>query len=402
MKHDLVAAMRRATEATRAFDLAKATAIIHLAPDTGAEGARPRRNLPLLLAPSGAEVKKVSDSPDQPPAASLRARDLRLVRPLGDVVRQLREGRMTLGRGRLPGVVQRRAPTLSIPEGAQFRPHSFTCDAGTRGYRLYVPATLGERPRGLIVMLHGCTQTPEDFAAGTAMNAQAETHRLLVAYPAQTAADNAMSCWNWFRPEDQRRIAGEPAIIAGLTEAIVAEFGVPRDCVFIAGLSAGGAMAAVMGATYPELYAAVGVHSGLAHGTANDLLSAFAAMRGETSVALRPTPSPSSDTTPPVIVFHGTADSTVHPANAERIVAAARCATPTGPLRSERGVTADRRSYLRTVAARPDGTPGIECWMIEGGGHAWSGGHPTGSYTDPDGPDASAEMVRFFLSGLEE
>jgi poly(hydroxyalkanoate) depolymerase family esterase len=404
MKHDLVAAMRRATEATRAFDLAKATAIIQnaLAPDTVPEGARPRHNLPLLLAPAGAEAGKVSETPDQPPAAPPRARAPGLVRPLGDVVRRLREGRMTLGRGRLPDVVQRRAPTLPIPEGAQFQAHSFTCAAGTRSYRLYVPATLGERPRGLIVMLHGCTQTPEDFAAGTAMNAQAETHRLLVAYPAQTAAENAMSCWNWFRPGDQRRTAGEPAIIAGLTEAIVAEFGVPRDCVFVAGLSAGGAMAAVMGATYPELYAAVGVHSGLAHGAASDVLSAFAAMRGETSIAMRPMLSPSSDPAPRVIVFHGTADTTVHPANAERIVAAAQRPAPSGPLRSERGTAGNGRGYLRKVAERADGTPGIECWMIQGGGHAWSGGHPSGSYTDPHGPDASAEMVRFFLRAPAE
>ena len=316
------------------------------------------------------------------------------------MVRRLREGRLTLRNAPLPGVAQPRTPALPIPEGAQFRTHTFTCAAGTRSYRLYVPATRGEGLRGLIVMLHGCTQTPEDFAAGTAMNAQAETHRLLVAYPAQTGADNAMSCWNWFRPGDQKRAAGEPAIIAGLTESIVAEFGIPRDSVFIAGLSAGGAMAAVMGATYPELYAAVGVHSGLAHGAADDVVSAFAAMRGETDFALRPARRPPADSsaTPRIIVFHGTADTTVHPANAERIVAAARCAAPTGASRSERGASGEGRSYLRTVTARPDGTPGIECWMIEGGGHAWSGGHPSGSYTDPDGPDASAEMVRFFLS----
>jgi len=263
-----------------------------------------------------------------------------------------------------------------------------------------VPASAGEGLRGLIVMLHGCTQTPEDFAAGTAMNAQAEAHRLLVAYPAQSAGDNPMSCWNWFRPGDQMRAAGEPAIIAGLTASIVAEFGIPHDSVFIAGLSAGGAMAAVMGATYPERYAAVGVHSGLAHGAASDVVSAFAAMRGETDLALRPARCQRAghDSAPRMIVFHGTGDTTVHPSNAERIVASARSTGPIGEPRSERGTTGGGRGYLRTVAERPDGRPGVECWMIEGAGHAWSGGHPSGSYTDPGGPDASAEMVRFFLS----
>jgi poly(hydroxyalkanoate) depolymerase family esterase len=396
MNDDFVAAMRRATRATRAFDLMEATGIIRdaLAPQTAPEDTRPRRNPPLLFPPSGGKPEKLSDSPEQPPTTPLRTHGPRLPRPLGEVVRRLREGRLALRRARLPGVGP--APAPPMPEGAQFRAQSFTCAAGTRNYRLYVPATASEGLRGLIVMLHGCTQTPEDFAAGTAMNAQAERHRLLVAYPAQTAADNAMSCWNWFRAGDQKRAAGEPAIIAGLTESIVAEFGIPRDNVFVAGLSAGGAMAAVMGATYPELYAAVGVHSGLAHGAANDVVSAFAAMRGETDLVLR-TPPVSTDTAPRIIVFHGTKDTTVHPANAERIVAAARYAAPTGPSRSER-VIDGRRGYLRTVAARQDGTPHVECWMIEGAGHAWSGGHPSGSYTDPDGPDASAEMVRFFMS----
>jgi poly(hydroxyalkanoate) depolymerase family esterase len=405
MNHDIAAAMRRATQAMRAFDLAQATGIIqdavaqHAAPAGSLEEARSRRDLPHPLAPSRARPEEVADLLDRPSAAPFRAPGLRLPRPLGEVVRRLSEGRLTLRRAPLPGAVPPRAPALPIPEGAEFRAQNFTCAAGTRSYRLYVPASVSEGLRGVIVMLHGCTQTPEDFAAGTAMNAQAEAHRLLVAYPAQTAADNAMSCWNWFRPGDQKRAAGEPAIIAGLTESIVAEFGIPRDSVFIAGLSAGGAMAAVMGATYPDLYAAVGVHSGLAHGAADDAVSAFAAMRGETDVARRPArPPPAvSDATPRIIVFHGTADTTVHPANAERIVAAARCAAPTGASRSERGATDARRGYRRTVMARPDGTPGIECWMIEGGGHAWSGGHPSGSYADPDGPDASAEMVRFFL-----
>ena len=251
-------------------------------------------------------------------------------------------------------------------------------------------------------MLHGCTQTPEDFAAGTGMNALAEERRLLVVYPEQTAGDNSMSCWNWFRPGDQMRDAGEPAIIAGLTESLRDEYGIARDRVFVAGLSAGGAMAAIMGETYPELYRAVGVHSGLACGSANDVMSAFTAMRGQVGIEPRPSRHGSArpETAPRVIVFHGKADTTVHPSNAARIVAGR--GGRRGMIRSEHGPSGETRAYSRLVAERDDGTHAIECWMIDGAEHAWSGGHPSGSYTDPRGPDASAAMVRFFLDGASD
>ena len=176
-------------------------------------------------------------------------------------MRQGLEGLPGLGR---PAPV----PELPLPDGAAFLDLRYACAAGARGYRLHVPSSADAGMQGLIVMLHGCTQGPDDFAAGTGMNALAEQHRLLVAYPAQTGGDNAMSCWNWFRPGDQLRDAGEPAIIAGLTASLRDRYAVPRGRVFVAGLSAGGAMAAIMGETYPELYAAIGVHSGLAYGCA--------------------------------------------------------------------------------------------------------------------------------------
>jgi poly(hydroxyalkanoate) depolymerase family esterase len=284
-----------------------------------------------------------------------------------------------------------------LPEGAQFRHETHAGAAGSRRYRLYVPARAEAGLQGLVVMLHGCTQSPEDFAAGTGMNAVAERHGLLVAYPAQTGSDNPMSCWNWFRPGDQVRGAGEPAILAGLTEHVRNAFGIGRDRVFVAGLSAGGAMAAIMAEAYPDLYAAAGIHSGLAPGSANDVVSAFAAMQGKAAIQAPPIRRPGAAR---VIVFHGNADPTVHPANADRIVAGLRGTASVRIERTEHAGVGARRAYTRTVARQADETTAFEAWIVDGAQHAWSGGKPGGSYTDPAGPDASAEMVRFFLEAL--
>ena len=233
------------------------------------------------------------------------------------------------------------------------------------------------------------------------MNAVAEAHGLMVAYPSQSSSANTASCWNWFNPADQMRGSGEPAIIAGITRAIASEFAIEHPRVFVAGLSAGGAMAAVMGETYPDLYAGVGIHSGLAYGSANDVMSAFAAMRGDTSIELRANGSASSraEQRARTIVFQGSADRIVHPSNAHRIIAQAAADVPSHHSRRERVFT-NGRSCTRTIVAHADGTSVLEYWLIEGAGHAWSGGHPSGSHTDANGPDASTEMVRFFLNGL--
>jgi poly(hydroxyalkanoate) depolymerase family esterase len=325
----------------------------------------------------------------------------RLRKPLGEVIRTLKEAGKGLKLEGLPGLGQSlQAPELPLPKGARFLDERYSCAAGARRYRLYVPSTAEDGLQGLIVMLHGCTQNPEDFAAGTGMNALAEEHRLLVVYPAQTGGDNSMSCWNWFRPGDQMRDAGEPAIIAGLTKSLRDQYAIPGDRVFVAGLSAGGAMAVIMGETYPELYGAVGVHSGLAYGSANDVMSAFAVMRGQAGLGPVPSRKPGGglETGPRVIVFHGSADTTVHPSNAERIIAG-KGGSAGKTCRVEPGASGGTRGYTRLVAKREDGTNGIESWMIEGAQHAWAGGHPSGSYTDPRGPDASAAMLRFFLHG---
>ena len=402
MNTDYVAEILRATGSVRAGDPAGVTAIIQnalaLAGLTGPSGDGASGEPAQTILPPRAPLAGPARTGSHPSGGD------RLRLPLGEVVRTLQERKTGLGLEGLPGLGQlARAPALPIPDGAQFLEERYSCAAGARRYRLYVPSTASDGLQGMIVMLHGCTQNPEDFAAGTGMNALAEEHRLLVVYPAQTGGENSMSCWNWFRPGDQLRDSGEPAIIAGLTESLRDQHEIPRDRVFVAGLSAGGAMAAIMGETYPELYAAIGVHSGLAYGSANDTMSAFAAMRGGAGIVQRPPASHSGDieSGPRVIVFHGSADTTVHPSNAERIIAA-KGAGKGETSRSAPGASGETRGFTRLVARRQDGTHGVECWMIEDAQHAWSGGHPSGSYTDPRGPDASAAMVRFFLEGRSD
>jgi len=311
------------------------------------------------------------------------ARVARLRRPLREVVRTLREAAR-------PGVAEPLpAPEPPLAAGATFLAATHVEVAGARRYRLYLPASLAAgAPRGLVMMLHGCKQTPEDFAVGTGMNRLAEAHRLVVVYPQQSRVDNAKACWNWFHPGHQARGFGEPAILAGLARAVALEHGVPEGRIFVAGLSAGGAMAAVLAAAYPDVFAAVGVHSGVPHGSANDALSALAVMRGEAGPGADPAGVPL-----PLIVFHGDADGVVHPANGDRLAAAGR---ETGAPRPRRGA-AGGRGFSRWVDRGGDGAPALEYWVVEGAGHAWSGGNPEGSFADAAGPDASAEMVRFFL-----
>lgn len=283
--------------------------------------------------------------------------------------------------------------------GADFRSEHFECDAGSRHCRTYVPASAAQGVAGIVVMLHGCTQTPEDFAAGTGMNAIAENHRLVVIYPQQSRGNNAQSCWNWFSRGDQRRDRGEPSILAGLTRRIMAEHGVLRDQTFVAGLSAGAAMAVILGETYPDVFSAVGAHSGLPFGAAKDVPSAFAAMAGRNrSVA----GSSGTDSTVRTIVFHGSTDTTVHPANGEQIAQdiVARCSEPT--IESVRQGSAGGRSFDRKITTTADGLTKLEHWVVDGLGHAWSGGQPGGSYTDARGPDASNEMIRFFLNTTDK
>lgn len=287
----------------------------------------------------------------------------------------------------------------TLVPGASFTDERFTCDAGSRDYLIYVPASATAGASGVVMMLHGCTQTHRDFAAGTGMNALAETHGFIVVYPQQSRGDNAQSCWNWFSPGDQRRGRGEPAILAGMAAHVAAQHSVLAGRTFVAGLSAGAAMAVILSQTYGDVFAAVGVHSGLPFGAAKDVPSAFAAMAGN-APEMRAHPAP--DRVPRTIIFHGDADHTVHLSNGRRVAHDVVSAGPRQTLaRTEEGQRNGRR-FTRDITETADGVALLESWTIGGLGHAWSGGQAGGSYADPAGPDASAEMVRFFLQKPEK
>jgi len=394
--------MAEATRLTSAGKLTEATALIQRllsGAGVGAAAGQASAGSPTII-----DVEPVTvDVEDAPPhrtstAASAGAFAGRFhPKPragLGETLRDLAKRAMPdgldlgLGTG---GTVRPAADPL--PDGASFTMASYRNEAGARSYKLYVPASRrGGEPLPLVVMLHGCTQSPDDFAAGTRMNALAEEHGVLVAYPEQPSSANANRCWNWFSPDDQRRDQGEPSLIAGITRRIMQDHAVDPSRVYVAGLSAGGAAAAILGATYPDLYAAVGVHSGLPHGAARDLPSAFAAMRQGGGLTERRSGAPV-----PTIVFHGDRDTTVHPRNGDDVVAQSKAGAK-GQATVERGTASGGHGYSRTLHADSSGRVSCEQWTIHGAGHAWAGGSPAGSYTDPRGPDASREMLRFFLA----
>ena len=292
----------------------------------------------------------------------------------------------------------RAAAVDGVQEGGaagQFLAASFANHAGSRAYKLYVPTGYHGQALPLVVLLHGCKQHPDDFAAGTGFNHLAEETPCLVLYPAQAQSANVSACWNWFGAADQQRGQGEPAIIAGMTQQVISDYGIDPAQVYIAGLSAGGAMAVIMGRTYPELYRAIGIHSGLPYGAAHDLPSALAAMKHGAAATAQ-----CGAAALPVIVFHGERDPTVHPRNADQIVTQAGARSGPGHADAKAKVTKGRaeggHNYTRTVHQDADGKVLAEQWLVHGAGHAWSGGSARGSYTDRKGPDASREMMRFF------
>jgi poly(hydroxyalkanoate) depolymerase family esterase len=390
LKQDIV---REATRLTRAGQLVEATVLLQRmlrgesAPDAtlrtngriAVTGREPR------IVDARANMIEATDSPHLGRATSAQPR----------MARAFDRTKEHSGLG-LRGVIKRAPLTTPdiVPEGARYVEGTYSNSAGSRAYRLFIPSRYQGQLLPLVVMLHGCTQAPDDFAAGTRMNFIAEEQTCLVVYPAQRSEANQAKCWNWFRPADQQRGRGEPSLIAGITRQIMRDYSVDPRRVYVGGLSAGAAAAAIMGATYNDLYAAIGVHSGLACGAAIDLPSAFVAMRqgggSDDSVILRDGPPV------PTIVFHGDRDITVHPNNGEHILAQSMEMTST-QKKVHHGRVSGGHAYTRTIHTDASGRGIFEHWSIHGAGHAWSGGSPAGSYTDPRGPDATREMLRFFL-----
>ena len=279
----------------------------------------------------------------------------------------------------------------------EFGGGSFANGSGLRDYKLFVPRAYHGQALPLVVLLHGCTQDADDFAAGTKMNAIADEHDCFVLYPQQSRAANATLCWNWFNAADQQRDRGEPSIIADLTRAIIRTYGVEKSKVFVAGMSAGGAMAVIVGAMYPEIFSAVGIHSGMPYQAAQNVFTAMSAMRrGAEDYALKNLAHVRA------ITFHGSKDTRVHPRNSEQIIVQLLGADPPrkpGKRLTMQTGTRSGRSFERKIFRDAEGRTLAEQWLVKGTAHAWSGGSPEGSHTDPTGPDASREMLRFFLGG---
>ncbi len=393
MKHILPDGLMEAARLTKSGQLTEATAAIQrmlagqAAP--GSATTEPRRGPPTI----DGTVEAADDAAGAEPARAPAQDPVhgRFPEALRGFLDQLGQGSMQFsGGGAMPPAAPQPA---AMPDGAKFLALTFSNQAGSRPYKLYVPSGYRGQPVPLVVMLHGCTQSPDDFAAGTRMNVAAEQHTCLVAYPGQTSSANMQKCWNWFSEADQQRDAGEPSLIAGITREVMRDYAVDPRRVYVAGLSAGGAAAAVLGDVYPDLYAAIGVHSGLACGAARDMSSAFTAMQRGGA------PQPNNGTRSrvmPAIVFHGDRDTTVNPRNGDAVVEQSAQGTALD-VSTEDGQVVGGHAYRRTRRMDASGKTLIEQWVVHGAAHAWFGGSPAGTYTDPRGPDATAEMLRFFL-----
>jgi len=310
------------------------------------------------------------------------------------------------GAGSASGVTQANSlpPSADTAGGESFVWGSYEGPEGSRRYKLYVPSK-GSSPKRLLVMLHGCTQDPDDFARGTRMNAVAGAQGFAVLYPEQPATANPLKCWNWFAASHQKRGQGEPGLLASMIQKVVAEQKIDPSKVYVAGISAGGAMAAILGATYPELASGLAIHSGIAYGLATDVSQALGAMRtpkgdGQALGKLVRDAMGERRKMLPVFIIQGEGDASVNKTNADLLAMQWAFAN---------GYTGDASQVSRDVS---DHVPGLwtttyttdkhrvlsRSFVIKELGHAWSGGSKEGTFTNPATLDASSAVVEFFLS----
>lgn len=288
---------------------------------------------------------------------------------------------------------------------------------GSRPYFVYTPTNYQAGVAvPLVVMLHGCTQTAVDLATGTQMNQLAEQQNFIVVYPQQTNAANQYLCWNWFDPANQARAKGEPSIIAGIVQTITqntVQWTIDSRRIYVAGISAGAALAVILGATYPDIFAAIGVHAGFEYQAATNSNAGLRAGRKggpdpRQQGLLAYKAMDSFARVVPTIVFHGTNDYVINIINGDQVVQqwmytdmlasnGAYNADFTAPTTTTTGRVSGGRSYVTYGWTDANSNEIQQYWKVNGMGHAWSGGNPGGSYTDPQGPNASQAIYRFFL-----
>lgn len=282
-----------------------------------------------------------------------------------------------------------------------FEWHTYAGDAGTRRYRLFVPASAdATKPAPLVVMLHGCTQDPDDFARGSRFNELAARAGAIVAWPEQTGSHHPQKCWTWYDPANQAAGRGEPALVAAITREVMASRAIDPRRVYVGGVSAGAAMAVNTAAAYPELFAAVASHSGIPYRAAADVPHAIAVMRtgsSDPAILAYALQDALGGRRLPLIAIHGAADPVVVPTNSRQL--AAQWAGVLGLTASpaERG-TEGGLGIERTRWKASDGSIAVELIVVDSLAHAWSGGSAEGTFTDARGPDASRLILDFLLS----
>ena len=288
---------------------------------------------------------------------------------------------------------------------------SYTGPDGTLSYEVYVPSGyVAERRVPLIVALHGCSENAEQFRQVTRFDELAEAKNAIVVFPDKSSYADSTSCWNWFKTSHMQRGTGEPALIAGVVDKVRQNYAIDDRRIYATGLSAGGAMASVMSATYPDVFAAAGVGSGCEY-AAGASCAGYRGIDPEDAGQRAYQAMGTQAREVPVIVFQGDQDKTVPEVNAEQLVqqwqatddwaddGARNSTIPADPVKvKDPAPSGGGHTYTVRDYADGQGNELIQFWVVHGMGHAWSGGCDCEAYADTNGPNESAAMYAFFMS----